>query len=55
MGDKVLLKRTAFKGKHMIQNHWEDIIYHVEGLPYAGLPVFKIIPVAGEGKVKIVY
>ena len=31
MGDKVLLKRTAFKGKLKIQDHWEDAVYHVEG------------------------
>ena len=51
----VLLKRTAFKGKHEIQDHWEDTIYHVEGQPYVGLPVLRNVPVAGEGKVKIVY
>ena len=30
VGDMVLHKRTAFKGKHKIQDHWEDTIYHVE-------------------------
>ena len=55
VGDIVLLMRTAFKGKHKIQDHWEDTVYHVEGQPYASLPVFKIIPVAGEGKVTIVH
>ena len=54
MGDKVLLKRTSFKGKHKIQDHWEHSVYHVEGQPCAGLLVFKITPVIGEGKVKIV-
>ena len=45
----------AFKGKPKIQDHWEDIIYHFEGQPYAGLPVCSITPVAGEGKVKTVH
>ena len=49
----VLLKRIAFKGKHKIQDCWEKTIYHVEGQPHAGLLVFRITPVAGEGKVKI--
>ena len=40
----VILKRTAFEGKRKFQDHSEDTIYHVEGQPYAGLPVFKIIP-----------
>ena len=51
----VLLKRTAFKGKHKIQDHWEDTIYCVEEQPYAQLPVFKTVPAAGAGKVKIVH
>ena len=51
----ILLKRMAFKGKQKIQDLWEDSIYHVEGQPYAGLPVFRIIPIAGEGKVEIVH
>ena len=51
----VHLKRTAFKGKHKIPDHWKDTIYHVEGQPYAGLPVFKIAPVAGKVKVKTVH
>ena len=42
-------------GKHKIKDHCEDTLYHVEGQPYAGLSVFKIAPVAGEGKVKIVH
>ena len=51
----VLLKRTAFKGKHKIQDHWEDTIYHIEGQPYTGLAVFKITSVAREAKVKVVH
>ena len=54
MGDQVLLKRTAFKGKHKVQDHWKYTVYHVEGQPCSKLPVFKIAPVAG-GKVKIVH
>ena len=30
-------------------------MYHFQGQPYIGLLVFKIIPVAEEGKVKIVH
>ena len=55
MGYKVLHKRTGFNGKHKIQDCREDTVYHVEGQPYAKLPVFKIIPVAGEGKVTILH
>ena len=55
VGDKVILKRTAFGGKHKIREHWEDTVYCVEGQPYAGLLVFKIAPIAKEDKVKIVH
>ena len=55
VGDKLLLKRTTFKGKHKIKDCWINAIYCVDGKPYARLPVFKITPVAGEGKVKVVH
>ena len=42
--DLVLLERMAFKGKHKIQDHWKDTIYHVEGQPYAQFS--RIAPVA---------
>ena len=55
VGERVLLKRRTFKGKHEIQDLWEDAIYHVEGEPYTGLLVFKIAQLQGNGKVKIVH
>ena len=51
----ILLKRTAFKGKHKIQDHWEGVIYHVYGQPYEGLLAFKFTPVELEGKVKVLH
>ena len=55
MGDKALIKSTALKGKHKIQDHWKDTVYCVEGQSYIQLLVFKITLVAGDGKVKIVH
>ena len=52
VGDLVLLRRMAFQGKHKIQDHWEDTIYCVDRQPCAGLPIFRIAPVPGKGKVK---
>ena len=51
----VLLKIMACKGKHKIQDHWEKTIYCDEGQPYVRFLVFRITPVAGEGKVKIAH
>ena len=42
VGDKVSLRYTAYKGKHKIQDHWEDTIYEVVGQPFENMPVFKI-------------
>ena len=54
MSDLVFVKGMAFKGKCKIQDHWEKTIYHVLGQPYV-LPVSRITPVAGEGRVKILH
>ena len=42
VGDKVLLRCTAFKGKNEIQDHWEDTICEVVEQPFENMPVFKI-------------
>ena len=41
IGDKVLLRRTAYKGKHKIQDHWEDTIYEVVEQPFQNMPFFQ--------------
>ena len=55
MDDQVLLKRTPFKGKHKIQDHWEGTVYCVVRQQYNGMPFFNIAPVTGGGKVRIVH
>ena len=42
IGDKVLLRHTAYKGKHKIPDHWEDTIYEAVQQPFRNMPVFKI-------------
>ena len=44
IGDKVLLQCTSYKGKHKIQDCWEDTIYEVIDQPFENMPVFKIKP-----------
>ena len=48
VGDKVLLKCTAFKGKHKIQDQWESTIYEVVEQPLGKLLVFKIQSTEGD-------
>ena len=50
VGDKVLLKHTAFKGKHKIQDRWENTIYEVVEQPLGKIPVFKIKSMEGDDK-----
>ena len=55
VGDIVLLKQTAFKGKHKIQDIWENIIYEVIEQPLGKIPVFKIKSMKGDDKTKVVH
>ena len=39
-GDRVLVKRTAFKGKHKLANRWEEDAYIVQSKPNEDIPVY---------------
>ena len=45
--DLVLIRKTAWKGKHKIQDRWESDEYQVIGQPNPGIPVYKVDSVAG--------
>ena len=49
VGDTVLVHVTAFKGRHKMQNRWENSEYVVEKWPYPDLPVYVVCPRDGEG------
>ena len=55
VGDKVLLKCTAYKGKHKIQDGWEDTIYEVVEQLFENMPVFKIKSWGLTTEVKMVH
>ena len=55
VGDKVLLKHIAFKGKHKIQDRWKNTIYDVTEQPLGKIPVFKIKSTEGDDKMKVVH
>ena len=55
IGDKVLWKHTAFKGKHNIQDQWQNTIYEVVEQPLGKLPVFKIQSMEGDDKKTVVH
>ena len=48
VGDLVLVKQTAWKGRHKIQDGWESGEYQVVGQPTPGVPVYSVMSVAGD-------
>ena len=47
VGDLVLVKQTAWKDRHKIQDRWESGEYQVVGQPTTGVPVYSVKSVAG--------
>ena len=54
IGDLVLVRKTAWKGKHKIQDRWESNEYQVIGQPNSGIPVYKVESVAG-GRTRVLH
>ena len=47
IGDLVLVKQTAWKGRHKIQDCWEEEEYQVVDQPTPGVPVYVVKSIAG--------
>ena len=47
IGDLVLVKQTAWKGRHKIQDHWEEEEYQVVDQSTPGVPVYVVKSIAG--------
>ena len=54
MGDLVLVKQTAWKGRHKIQDRWEDREYQVVDQPSPGIPVYTVKSLSG-GQTKVLH
>ena len=54
VGDYVLVKQTAWKGRHKIQDRWESGEYQVVGQPTPGVPVYTVKSLTG-GKTKALH
>ena len=54
IGDLVLVKETAWKGKHKIQDRWESDEYQVIDQPTPGIPVYKVKCIAG-GRTRVLH
>ena len=54
IGDLVLVKKTAWKGRHKIQDRWESDELQVIGQPNPGIPVYEVQNVAG-GRTRVLH
>ena len=54
VGDRVLLKKVAFTGKHKLSDKWEEGVYVVEKQPNEEIPVYVIRNEKG-GRMKTVH
>ena len=54
VGDLVLVKQTAWKGRHKIQDRWESGEYQVVGQPTPGVPVYTVKRITG-GKTRVLH
>lgn len=49
-GDRVLVKKVAFDGKHKLADRWEQEIFIVLEQPNTEIPVFTVQPESGNGR-----
>ena len=54
-GDLVLVRVVAHKGRHKIQNKWEDQEYVIVSQPNLDIPVYKVKPTTGEGRIRTLH
>ena len=54
VGDLVLVGKTAWEGKHKIQDRWESDDYQIIEQPTPSIPVYKVECVAG-GRTRILH
>ena len=54
IGDLVLVKKTAWIGRHKIQDRWESDEYQVIGQPNPGIPVYEVQCIVG-GKTRVLH
>ena len=54
VGDLILVKQTAWKGRHKIQDRWESGEYKVVGQSTPGVPVYTVKSVAG-GRTRVLH
>lgn len=54
-GDRVLVKKVAYDGKHKIADKWEDDIYVILAKANDDIPVYKVRREDGEGRTRVLH
>lgn len=55
IGDRVLVRNVAFKGKHKLADKWERDPYVVIHIPDSSIPVFKVKKESGRHEIKTLH
>ena len=55
IGDRVLIRQVAFKGRHKISDKWIKDLYIVIGVPIPGIPVFQVQKESDTPAVKMLH
>lgn len=55
IGDRVLVKKLAFKGRHKLEDRWEKDQYVVLEQPNAEIPVYTVQHEDGKGKIRTLH
>jgi hypothetical protein len=50
VGDRVLVRKLAFDGKHKLADKWEEEVYIVQSQPNSDIPVFVLKREDGQGR-----
>jgi hypothetical protein len=54
VGDVVLVRVNAFRGRHKLQDRWEQDEYIIIGQPHVDMPVYQVRPIVG-GKLRTLH
>ncbi len=55
MGDRILIRRTGFKGPHKLEDRWSRDVYLVKEQPDQTIPVYRVHLESETGPVKTLH